>query len=443
MSEVQPRLPSKPNSEVGIGKIVLLVGLLSVAGVLFYNIFRTENVESSIPRAMQMTYIPSDFKMNLDEQKTLEILSNPQRYKQEFDELILNFNTNLVVHVSNRMGLNNQLRTAAVNEYRKMHPYVRQMYFNDFIGLTDTTSQIYQSWYENQGATAVDLLNEVASKYTCFFITSIMSTVLKTQDGKLAVQGSKIETPCGIALTEGLRPMVKRLQDAAAIRDFGKAKGMMKEKVEKAISELAVMEVRDKKGITVNNSTKVWGYDVSSTNVDITAISIIKVGYNLNQYLDISVDDNTRTVVVTLPQPQILSHEVYPKIENLDVGWMRELNSQDFNENINKLRQAFREEALNSDIFNKARQKAGGVMDMLLSPVVQNISKNYKITVRFKNAQEVLDYNLPKQDGVNKYKQPQPLTPAPKQQQQQPQQKQPQQRLDGQQSPPQYYKPSN
>ncbi len=443
MAEVQPRLPDKPNSEVGIGKIVLLVGLLSVAGVLFYNIFKGEAVESSIPRAMQMTYIPTDFKMNLDEQKTLEILSNPQRYKQEFDDLIFNFNTNLVVHVSNRMGLNNQLRTAAVNEYRKMHPYVRQMYFNDFIGLTDTTSQIYQSWYENQGATAVDLLNEVASKYTCFFITSIMSTVLKTQDGKLAVQGSKIETPCGIALTEGLRPMVKRLQDAAAIRDFGKAKGMMKEKVEKAISELAVMEVRDKKGITVNNSTKVWGYDVSTTNVDITAISIIKVGYNLNQYLDISVDDNSRTVVVTLPQPQILSHEVYPKIENLDVGWMRELNSQDFNENINKLRQAFREEALNSDIFNKARQKAGGVMDMLLSPVVQNISKNYKITVRFKNAQEVLDYNLPKQDGVNKYKQPQPLTPAPKQQPQQPQQKQQQQRLDGQQSPPQYYKPSN
>ncbi len=443
MAEVQPRLPDKPNSEVGIGKIVLLVGLLSVAGVLFYNIFKGEAVESSIPRAMQMTYIPTDFKMNLDEQKTLEILSNPQRYKQEFDDLILNFNTNLVVHVSNRMGLNNQLRTAAVNEYRKMHPYVRQMYFNDFIGLTDTTSQIYQSWYENQGATAVDLLNEVASKYTCFFITSIMSTVLKTQDGKLAVQGSKIETPCGIALTEGLRPMVKRLQDAAAIRDFGKAKGMMKEKVEKAISELAVMEVRDKKGITVNNSTKVWGYDVSTTNVDITAISIIKVGYNLNQYLDISVDDNSRTVVVTLPQPQILSHEVYPKIENLDVGWMRELNSQDFNENINKLRQAFREEALKSDIFNKARQKAGGVMDMLLSPVVQNISKNYKITVRFKNAQEVLDYNLPKQDGVNKYKQPQPLTPAPKQQPQQPQQKQQQQRLDGQQSPPQYYKPSN
>lgn len=429
MSEVSAKRPDSPNSEVGIGKILVLVGLLSVAGILFYQIFKGENVESSIPRAMQMTYVPADFKLNLDEQKTLEILSNPQRYKQEFDDLILNFNTNLVVHVSNRMGLNNQLRTAAVNEYRKMHPYIRQMYFNDFIGLSDTTSQIYQAWYENQGATAVDLLNEVASKYTCFFITNIMATVLKTQDGKLAVKGNKIETPCGIALTEGLRPMVRRLHDAAAIRDFSRAKGLMKEKVEKAITELAVMEVRDKKGINVNNSTKVWGYDVSSTNVDITAISIIKVGFNLSQFMDISVDDKSRIVVVTLPQPQILSHEVYPKIENLDVGWMRELNSQDFNDNINKLRQAFREDALNSDIFNKARQRADGVMEMMLLPVVQNISKSYKVAVRFKNAQEVLDYNLPKQNNK-----PQSNS-APKTQA-------PQKRLDGQQTPPQYYKPN-
>ena len=224
-----------------------------------------------------------------------------------------------------------------------------------------------------------------------------MATVLKTQDGKLAVKGSKIETPCGIALTEGLRPMIKRLQDAAAIRDFSKAKGLLRERVEKAVTELAVMEVRDKKGIKYDNATKVWGYNVSSTNIEITGISIIKVGYNLSQFLDIRVDDKTKTVVVTLPQPQILSHEVYPKVEALDVGWMREISPQDFNDNINRLRQAFREDAMNSDIFNKARQRAGNAMDMMLSPMVKNINKGYKIAVQFKNDQQNLDYNLPQQ----------------------------------------------
>ena len=386
--------------EVTTGKKLMLFLLLCVAGFLLYKAFGDEGeVVSSIPRAMQVTYVPSDFKMQLDNQKTLEILSNPQRYKNEFDKLILDFNTNLVIHVANRMNLTTQQKSAAVNEYRKMHPSIRQMYFNDFISLGDTTNQTYQSWYENESSNAVDLLNEVASKYTCFFITNIIGTILKTQDGKLAVNGKAIETPCGIALTEGLRPLVKRLQETAAIRDFSRAHGLMKERVERAITELAVMEVRDKKGIKVQNASKVLGYSVSTTELEIVAMSIMKVGFNLQNYFSIAVDDRTKTVVVTLPQPQILSHEVYPKVENLDIGLMRDLTSQDFNDNVNKLRQAFREDANQSDIFNKSQVRAQEVMQMILQPMVKNINKNYKITVKFHNPQS-LDNDLSKKAKI-------------------------------------------
>jgi hypothetical protein len=394
------------SEEVSMGKKLLLFTLLCGAGFLLFKIFWGDDAgNSTIPRAMQVGYVPSDFKMQLDNQRTLEILSNPQRFRTEFDQLILDFNTNLVVHVANRMNLNTQLKSAAVAEYRKMHPYIRQMYFNDFIGLRDTSSQIYQSWYENESASAVDLLNEVASKYTCFFITNIISTILRTQDGKLAVSGKAIETPCGIALTEGVRPMVKRLQESAAVRDFSRAKGMMRERVERAITELAVMEVKDKKGIRVQNASKVLGYNVSTTEVEIVAMSIMKVGFNLQQFFDLTVDDRSRTVVVTLPQPQILSHEVYPKIENLDIGWMRDLSSQDLNENINKLRAAFVQDAYQSQIFDKSKTRANDVMAMILTPLVRNISKGYKVNVRFQQAQS-LDYNLPNQDGQSQQNAP-------------------------------------
>ena len=388
------------SEEVTTGKKLMLFLLLCVAGFLLYKAFGDEGeVVSSIPRAMQVTYVPSDFKMQLDNQKTLEILSNPQRYKDEFDKLILDFNTNLVIHVANRMNLTTQQKSAAVNEYRKMHPSIRQMYFNDFISLGDTTNQTYQSWYENESSNAVDLLNEVASKYTCFFITNIIGTILKTQDGKIAVNGKAIETPCGIALTEGLRPLVKRLQETAAIRDFSRAHGLMKERVERAITELAVMEVRDKKGIKVQNASKVLGYSVSTTELEIVAMSIMKVGFNLQNYFSIAVDDRTKTVVVTLPQPQILSHEVYPKVENLDIGLMRDLTSQDFNDNVNKLRQAFREDANRSDIFNKSQVSAQEIMQMILQQMVKNINKNYKIAVKFHNPQS-LDNDLSKQAKI-------------------------------------------
>lgn len=413
MTQGQNRPPAGGAIEGGVSFIqkFMLFALICVAGFLLYQAFGgTEETTSSIPRAMQVTYVPSDFKMQLDNQKTLEILSNPQRYKNEFDKLILDFNTNLVIHVANRMNLTAQQKSAAVNEYRKMHPSIRQMYFNDFISLGDTTNQTYQSWYENESASAVDLLNEVASKYTCFFITNIIGTILKTQDGKLAVSGKAIETPCGIALTEGLRPMVKRLQETAAIRDFSRAHNLMKERVERAITELAVMELRDKKGMKVQNSSKLMGYSVSTTELEIVAISIVKVGFNLQNYFSISVDDKSKSVIVTLPQPQIVSHEVYPKIENMDIGFMRDLSSQDINDNINKLRQAFREDANKSDIFQKAQVRAQEVMKMMLDPMVRNINKNYKIVVQFHTPQS-LDKDLPTQYSTPRTKpQPKPKT---------------------------------
>ena len=381
--------------EVSIVKKIFLFGLLSAAGFLLYKTFWSEGAaQSSIPRAMQVTYMPSDFKMNLDDARTIEILSNPQRYKTEFDQLIMDFNANLVLHVCNRMGLNGTLKSAAIAEYRKMHPYIRQMYFNDFIGLKDTTSQIYQQWYETEATSSVDLLNEVASKYTCFFITNIITTILRTQDGKLSVKGNKVETPCGIALTEGLRPMVARLKQTAAVNDFSRARGMMRERVERSIVELAVMEVKDKKGIRIQNSSKLLGYNVSTSEIELVAVSIMKVGFNLQQSFDVSVDSRTKSIIVTLPQPQILSHEVFPKVENMDIGFMRDLSPQDFNDNVNKLRQAFREDAQQSDIFEKAKVRANDVMQMMLQPVVRNIDKGYKLSVRFKQAQS-LDYNLP------------------------------------------------
>ena len=381
---------------VSLGKILLLLALLGLAGILGYNAFFPSNpvTVNSIPRAMSLNYRPTDFKINLDDAKTLEILSNPQRYKTEFDDLIYNFNMSLLMHVATRMGLDDPTKAAVGAEYKKQHPYIRQMYFNDFIGLKDTSSTLYQSWYENESASAVDLLNEVASKYTCFFINNILTTVLKTQDGKLNVKGAQVETPCGIALTEGLHPMIKRLKDGAAIRDFSKAKGMMKEKVEKAITELAVLEVRDRKGINQEYSTKLFSRAISRTDVQISAISILKVGYKIDQYFNIDVDDAGRTVVVTLPQPTILSHEVYPKVDNLDVGWMREVNADDLNKSINALRQQFREDALNSDIFIRAKQRANDIMGMILGPMIHNVNKNYQLKVRFVE-QQGLDYNLP------------------------------------------------
>ena len=69
-----------------------------------------------------------------------------------------------------------------------------------------------------------------------------------------------------------------------------------------------------------------------------------------------SVELNARNniVTVTLAEPQILSHEVYPKIEKLDIGWLREVEEINLNESFNVLREEFRREAYESDVMDLA-----------------------------------------------------------------------------------------
>jgi hypothetical protein len=370
---------------MNIGRLMVflvIAGILVLVGIKY---FKGKSTYTNIPQEVQIKYVPSDFKFDLDVENTLAILSNPYRYSREFDQLIYDFNLALIQHVANRMNLSDSLKTLVAKEYDKHHPYLRRMMYNDFIAMKDTTASIYESWYQNELSNSVNILYEVASKYTCYMVNQIMATLLKTQEGKIYVKGEKVNTPCSVALTEGLQPMIARLKEQAAIDDFSRAKGILQERVERAIAELGTMEIRDRKGIGASKRTKFLGVDVSSTEMEMSAISILKVGFKLDKYFDVSVNSKSGTVTLTLPEPEILSHEVFPKIDKLDVGWLREIDQADFNKNMDLLRSEFRRDAMNSDVMEKAKKRAIDLMDTMMTPLIKSLNAKYQLKVRFKN----------------------------------------------------------
>ena len=354
-------------------------GLESIANV-------TDRDMTHIPQEMHISYIPSDYKSTLNEEDAMVILSNPQRYRRDFDQLIYDFNMSLLRHVVNRMNLEDNIKSQLEAEYQNHHSYFKDLYFKDFIALRDTTDNVTQLWYEQESASAVSTLHEVASKYTCSIVNTVISRLVNAGNNPFSVKGNKVDDPCGIALQEALLPTIKRLEAKAAIDDFSRSKGLLEEKVEKAIAELATYEHQDRKGLSKTLRTKVWGVDVSSTDIEVSAISLLKVGFKLNEYFDLNLDSKRNLVTITLPEPQILSHEVYPRVDKLDLGWMRELQDDDFNRNFNLLRQEFRRDALDSDIMDKAKQEAAELMDLMFSPVISSFNKRYQLQVRFKNS---------------------------------------------------------
>ncbi len=367
-----------------IGRLLVVVLALTLGGILIYKNYSGKlKGYQNIPEEMTINYLPADFKADINTEDAIVILSNPQRYKKDFDKLVYDLNMSILRHVANRMGLDDNLRGRLEEEYQNHHPYLKNLYYHDFLALKDTTSALYQTWYDNESTNAVEVMNEVASKYTCFFVNQVITTLVETQGGAIFAKGTNVDTPCGIALTEALRPLLKRMEDRAAIEDFSRSKGLLQEKVERVIAELATMEVRDKKGINKQLQTKIWGVNVSSSDIQITAISILKVGFRLNDYFQVDLNSKANVVTITLPEPVILSHEVYPKIEKLDIGWLREVQDVNLNEGFNKLRTVFRQEALESDIFDKSKTQAVELMNTMFLPIISSMNSQYKLKVRF------------------------------------------------------------
>lgn len=382
------------DSRISIGKwIIIILGAALIGIYLFRNIYNKATGYTNVPKEMQLKYVPSDYIMEIDADNALAILSNPHRYRREFNDMVYDLNMSILKHVANRMDLPVSAKSQLDKEYDKHHPYLRNLYFNDFVQMKDTTSALYQTWYDNESTSSVEILREIASKYTCFLVNHVITSLIETQNGKVFAKGNKVDTPCGIAMVEALNPMVKRMEERAAIEDFGKSRDLLQEKVERVIAELATMEVSDKKGINKKLQTKIWGFNVSSSDIEVSAISRLKIGFRLNEYFDVDLSSKNRLVTVTLPNPTILSHEVYPKIDKLDIGWMREVKDVDLNKNFNVLRKEFRREALESDIMDKAKQRAVELMNTMFSPMVSNMKGNYKLRVKFRNISEEEDFN--------------------------------------------------
>ena len=383
----------------GIGQQILMILLAIAALWVIVRLFKNEGLGlpglgGSDPNAVRLTYVPSDFTPNLDEQATLQILTQPDKYRKEFNELVYNFNLSLLFHVANRMGLPDSLKRELEPQYKRHHSYLRDLYYEEFSALRGMDDASLQSWYNDNANQAVNLFHEVSGKYTCFFITQIMATLLKTSS--IAGVGRNVQEPCAIALNEGLKPLVTRLQRQAAIMDFSASRGMLKEKVRRGIAELATYEIQNRLGLDKQLNYKVLGINISRTDLRLEAVSVIKAGFKLDQQFDVTFNPNQGIVFVTLPPPTILSHEVYPKVDRLDVGWLAGISGDELNSNLNALRQEARRDAIeNERILQKAQMRADSVMQMILGPIAKGMNKNYRIQVRYKGAAPPLDAPAP------------------------------------------------
>jgi len=188
-----------------LSKGLLYVLFISVCGLLFYNWYKNTDFSfggigkgkdyTSVPKEMQIKYKPAQFEFDVDEETTLAIITNPDRYQREFNDLVYSFNLSMLNHVANRMDLPDSIKVTIEPEYEKHHPYMRKMYYEDFTKIRDTTANMYESWYENNNNSATEALNEVASNYSCYLVNQVIMNSMIAKGGTIAGIGNSVETP--------------------------------------------------------------------------------------------------------------------------------------------------------------------------------------------------------------------------------------------------------
>ncbi len=383
----QKHPPSRSGSFV---RILLAVTLVSVVGIIAYQYYQTQVADyTHVPEEVQLTFRPSRFEGKIDEELAVPVLEHPFRYHREFKQLVWQLHTAMLDHLANRLGVPDSIRAAMQQAYADQHEWVSELIFEDYTRLRDTAAADYEAWYQTLATKAVERFYEVTARYSCTVINAVIARVFPDERGLVWVKGLKADSPCGVGLSEALVPMIRRLQERARIQDFSRSKGMLKEKVTRTIAELATVEVRDRKGLSKQMQTRLFGFAISETEVQVSAMSVLKVGFRLDKYFDLRVVPAAKEVVVTLPEPEILSHEVYPRIDELDIGWLREIQSADFNENFELLREAFREEAVREDrVYERAKEKARELLDAMLGPLLVALD-GYKLRVEFRSVPQI------------------------------------------------------
>ena len=74
-------------------------GIFALAGFIVLIFLRNKlfNI-NTVPKELQITYLPAEFKPDINEEEAFMILSNPYRYATEFEDLVKQINLSLLTH---------------------------------------------------------------------------------------------------------------------------------------------------------------------------------------------------------------------------------------------------------------------------------------------------------------------------------------------------------
>lgn len=151
------------------------------------------------------------------------------------------------------------------------------------------------------------------------------------------------------------------------------------------ISELATLHHHYRKNANYQDAKKLleympdWRINKSIKEFMLIYQGDVKLGYNLKD-IKTSIDPITKTILIILPEPKILSHSIdFKSIQVLweKQGWFNDIRFEDFKQFFIAEQKKYEEEN-NDELKRRAREHAQKVIQLYLGSVA---SEDYQIKV--------------------------------------------------------------
>ena len=144
------------------------------------------------------------------------------------------------------------------------------------------------------------------------------------------------------------------------------------------IAELATLHHHYRKNANYQDAKKLlkympdWRINKSIKEFMLIYQGDVKLGYDLND-IKINVEPTTRTILVYLPEPKILSHSI--NFESIEVfwekkGWFNDIKFEDFKQFFIAEQKKYEEEN-NDELKRRAREHAKQIIQLNLGSIVK------------------------------------------------------------------------
>ena len=345
--------------------------------------FYTNNVQNKIKTKSPGQFNPKiDYARMINSVANIKDGSNPNNYK-EFSISLRNIHEEVLSFLSEVIELPEVEKKQLLAQYKNSHEKIAREYYSQLVekhkndvpnsDKTVVNWDIYKS---------VDDFSRLLSANVCSLAGFVVTVASKSPALGKPV-GLFLGKPCQFLLSKALKPINAELRQWALVEDYKKSEARLRDHISNMIAELATVEDKFETTLDETYVREILKIFKSKAKLRLKAVGNVKAGIDMKKFFSLEFKVDLHEIIITLPEPEILTNEIVPKIENIEDGWFIEIDKEKINEALVNAKKILKAEALKSKILDRAKKNAGAILKVIFQPIVMAADPPLKITICF------------------------------------------------------------